>query len=128
MKTIVVAEDNIVNRELIREMLDAWGFRVLEASDGEHAFATIKAERPDLVLMDIQMPREDGFSVLRRLRLNPQLAAIPVVALTAYAMRGDSEKALAAGFNAYITKPIDMPSLRREITRQLEAICCHSDK
>ena len=128
MKTIVVAEDNVVNRELIREMLDAWGFRVLEASDGEHAFATIKAERPDLVLMDIQMPREDGFSVLRRLRLDPQLAAIPVLALTAYAMRGDSEKALAAGFNAYITKPIDMPSLRREITRQLEAICCDSGK
>lgn len=128
MKTIVVAEDNIVNRELIREMLDAWGFRVLEASDGEQAFATIKAERPDLVLMDIQMPRDDGFSVLRKLRLDPQLAAIPVLALTAYAMRGDSEKALAAGFNAYITKPIDMPSLHQEITRQLEAICCPSAK
>lgn len=128
MKTIVVAEDNIVNRELIREMLDAWGFRVLEASDGEQAFATIKAERPDLVLMDIQMPRDDGFSVLRKLRLDPQLAAIPVLALTAYAMRGDSEKALAAGFNAYITKPIDMPFLHQEITRQLEAICCPSAK
>lgn len=128
MKTILVAEDNVVNRELIREMLDAWGFRVLEATDGEQALAAIKAERPDLVLMDIQMPRQDGFSVLRKLRLDPQLAAIPVLALTAYAMRGDSEKALAAGFNAYITKPIDMPSLRQEIIRQLEAICCHSGK
>lgn len=128
MKTILVAEDNVVNRELIREMLDAWRFRVLEATDGEQALAAIKAERPDLVLMDIQMPRQDGFSVLRKLRLDPQLAAIPVLALTAYAMRGDSEKALAAGFNAYITKPIDMPSLRQEIIRQLEAICCHSGK
>ncbi|HVH85813.1 MAG TPA: response regulator [Terriglobales bacterium] len=124
MKTILVAEDNPVNRELIREMLEAWGFHVLESLDGEQALRTIKAERPDLVLMDIQMPGQDGFSVLRSLRADAELATIPVLALTAYAMRGDSEKALAAGFNAYITKPIDMPLLRREISCHLDSVSC----
>jgi CheY-like chemotaxis protein len=122
MKTILVTEDNLVNRELIREMLEAWGFRVLEALDGEQALQTIREQRPDLVLMDIQMPVQDGFSVMRKIRSDAELDAIPILALTAYAMRGDSEKALSAGFGAYITKPIDMPLLRREITRCLGAI------
>jgi two-component system, cell cycle response regulator DivK len=128
VRTILVAEDNSVNRELIREMLEAWGFRVLEAFDGQQALETIKAEHPDLVLMDIQMPGEDGFSVVGKIRSDREVAAIPILALTAYAMRGDSEKALSAGFNAYITKPIDMPLLRREITRHLDAVsCAHPD-
>lgn len=122
MKTILIAEDNVVNRELVREMLEAWGFRVLEALDGQQALQTIKAERPDLVLMDIQMPALDGFGVLRKIRSETELAAIPVLALTAYAMRGDSEKALSAGFNAYVTKPIDMALLKREINRHLDAV------
>lgn len=120
MKTILVAEDNLVNRELIREMLDVWGFRVLEAVDGSQALAMISVERPDLVLMDIQMPGLDGFAVLERMRSDLGLATIPVVALTAYAMRGDSEKALSAGFKGYITKPIDMKLLQREISRHLD--------
>jgi CheY-like chemotaxis protein len=124
MKTILVAEDNVVNRELIREMLEAWGFRVVEALDGQQALLAIKTERPDLVLMDIQMPVRDGFSALREVRADPELENIPILALTAYAMRGDSERALSAGFNAYITKPIDMPLLRREIARCLEAVSC----
>ena len=117
MKTILVAEDNLVNRELIREMLESWGFRVLEAPDGVQALQIIEKELPDLILVDIQMPGQDGFAVMRKIRSDGKLAAIPVLALTAYAMRGDSEKALAAGFDAYITKPIDMPLLRREISR-----------
>jgi two-component system cell cycle response regulator DivK len=124
MKTILVAEDNQVNRELIREMLEAWGFRVLEALDGQQALLAIKAQRPDLVLMDIQMPGHDGYSVVREIRSDAEFEAIPILALTAYAMRGDSERALSAGFNAYITKPIDMPLLRREITRHLDAVSC----
>jgi CheY-like chemotaxis protein len=124
MKRVLVAEDNVVNRELIREMLEAWGFRVVEALDGQQALFAIKTERPDLVLMDIQMPVRDGLSVLREVRSDPELEGIPILALTAYAMRGDSERALSAGFNAYITKPIDMPLLRREITRCLEAVSC----
>jgi CheY-like chemotaxis protein len=128
MKRILVAEDNVVNRELIREMLEAWGFRVVEALDGQQALFAIKTERPDLVLMDIQMPVRDGLSVLREVRSDPELEGIPILALTAYAMRGDSERALSAGFNAYITKPIDMPLLRREITRCLEAVSCTKTK
>lgn len=122
MRTILVAEDNPVNRELIREMLEAWGFRVIEALDGGQALQTITKERPDLVLMDIQMPGQDGYSVVRKIRSSVELATIPILALTAYAMRGDEEKALSAGFSAYITKPIDMPLLRREITRHLDAV------
>jgi CheY-like chemotaxis protein len=124
MKTILVVEDNPVNRELIREMLEGWGFRVIEALDGEHALRTVEAERPDLVLMDIQMPGQDGFSVMRRIRADSELPGIPILALTAYAMRGDSEKAISAGFNGYITKPIDMPLLRREITHHLDKVSC----
>ncbi|HWH57057.1 MAG TPA: response regulator [Terriglobales bacterium] len=122
MKTILIAEDNVVNRELVREMLEAWGFRVLEALDGQQALETIKAERPDLVLMDIQMPALDGFAVMQKIRSEAELAAIPVVALTAYAMRGDSERALSAGFNAYVTKPIDMALLQKEINHHLDAV------
>jgi len=123
MKTILIAEDNVVNRELVREMLEAWGFHVLEALDGQQALRTIKAERPDLVLMDIQMPVLDGFAVMRKIRSEAELAGIPILALTAYAMRGDSEKALEAGFNAYVTKPIDMALLQREINRHLDPVC-----
>jgi len=121
MKTILVAEDNLVNREVIREMLEAWGFRVLEAPDGQQALLAAKKQRPDLVLMDIQMPGHDGFSVMRQIRSDAEIKAIPILALTAYAMRGDSEKALSAGFDGYITKPIDMELLRDEITRHLGA-------
>jgi len=114
---IVVAEDTPASRELIREVLQASGYEVVEACDGEEALEKIEQDRPGLVLLDIQMPRLDGFAVLRRLREDPRFAGLRVIALTAYAMEGDREKMLRAGFDGYITKPIDIPTLRAQLQK-----------
>ena len=119
MKTILVAEDDPASRELMREILEAEGYRVLEACDGGEALQKMGETEPDLVLLDIQMPGIDGFAVLRQLRQNPSYATLPVVALTAYAMQGDREKFLAAGFDAYLTKPVDATALRAQIQQLL---------
>lgn len=117
MKTILVADDDPVGRELIREILELQGYRVIEAGDGSVALSSIQAAQPDLVLLDIQMPVLDGFGVIQALRRECQFQSLPVFALTAFAMRGDKEKALAAGFDGYIAKPIDV-SVFRELIRQ----------
>lgn len=119
MKRILVADDNPVSRELVREVLEAPGRSIVEAADGEEALDKIGKERPDLVLLDIQMPVLDGFGVIRRLRLDPRTASLPVLALTAFAMKGDRARALAAGFDAYITKPIDTAALRQLVEQVL---------
>ena len=117
MKTILVADDDPVGRELIREILESQGYRVIEAGDGSVALSSIQAAQPDLVLLDIQMPVLDGFGVIQALRRERQFQRLPVFALTAFAMRGDSEKALAAGFDGYISKPINVSAFR-ELIRQ----------
>ena len=117
MKTILVADDDPVGRELIREILESQGYRVTEAGDGADAISAIQAAPPDLVLLDIQMPVLDGFGVIQALRREHQFQSLPVFALTAFAMRGDKEKALAAGFDGYIAKPINVPAFR-ELIRQ----------
>jgi CheY-like chemotaxis protein len=119
MKRILVAEDNPANRELLTEMLDAWGYESIQAVDGAEVLTKAEADNPDLVLLDIQMPVLDGYAVLSRLRNDPRFSRLPVVALTAFAMRGDREKALASGFDGYITKPIDGVLLRDELERLL---------
>ncbi len=119
MKTILVAEDDPASRELMREILGAWGYHVLEACNGGEALQKMEETEPDLVLLDIQMPGLDGFAVLRQLRQNPNYATLPVVALTAYAMRGDREKVLVAGFDAYLTKPVDVTALKAQIQKLL---------
>src|SRR4051812_36999661 len=101
MMRVLVAEDNPMNRELIRSILEDRGCEVVEAADGEEALAKIRESEPDLILMDVQMPRLDGIDALHRLRHDPILASIPVIALTAYAMCGDKEQFLAAGFDSY---------------------------
>jgi two-component system cell cycle response regulator DivK len=121
MRTIMVAEDNAINRELIREILEARDYKVIEASDGEEAFERIVASKPDLLLTDIHMPALDGFGLIRRIRNDSTLSALPVIALTAFAMDGDREKAILNGFNGYVTKPINMVLLTNEIERCLEA-------
>lgn len=108
---ILVAEDNPANRELIREILEAQGFQVLEAANGLEALEQIEEGFPDLVLMDIQMPLLDGLEAVSKLRENPRFAKLPVIALTAYAMSGDEEKALRAGFDGYLSKPMDVKQL-----------------
>jgi len=107
MTTILIVEDNRRSMLLIQDLLQIHGFRTLEAFDGEEGIARAKAERPDLILMDIQLPGMDGLTAARLLRQDPVTAGIPVVALTAHAMKGDRERALKAGCNGYIAKPID---------------------
>jgi two-component system cell cycle response regulator DivK len=111
MKRVLVAEDNAVNRELIRELLELRGYEVSEACDGQEALQMIEASPPDILLLDLGMPKLDGFGVIKKVRENPQLAGLPVLAVTAYAMRGDREKALDAGFNGYVSKPINAAAL-----------------
>ncbi len=117
MKRILVAEDRPASLELIRTVLDSAGYEVIEAADGEEAVVKANSFPVDLVLLDLQMPKMDGFSVLAELRKNPQFASTPIVALTASAMQGDRERALAAGFSAYIAKPVNLIFLRSEIER-----------
>ncbi len=115
MKKVLVVDDNPVSRELIREVLESPQHRILEAEDGEEALEKLLKEEPELVLLDIQLPVLDGYEVLRRIRGNSRFARLPVIALTAFAMREDREKALALGFDDYVTKPIDAAALRLRI-------------
>ena len=119
MSKILIAEDNPVNRELLRELLEVRGHAVVEACDGEEALRIIEQTQPDLVLLDIGMPLLDGFGVMRKIRENPCFASMPVVAVTAYAMRGDREKILSSNFDGYLSKPVDARSLAQELDRVL---------
>ncbi len=118
-KKVLIADDNPVSRELIREILEYDQYEVIEAGDGGEALEKARAHRPDLALLDIQMPVMDGNTVIQKIRADPALAQLPVAALTAYAMQGDRERALAAGFNSYITKPIEIPDFRAQVARLL---------
>lgn len=120
MRRILIAEDDLASRELVQEVLAGWGYEVVTASDGQDALEKIREALPDLVLLDVQMPRLDGYGVVRQLRADARFSKLPAVALTAYAMRGDSEKALAAGFDAHISKPIDPLALKTKIEELLE--------
>jgi CheY-like chemotaxis protein len=119
MIKVLIAEDNAVNRELLRELLELRGYTVLEACDGQEALQMIEQTQPELLLLDIGMPVMDGFAVIRRIRENPQLAKLPVVAVTAYAMRGDQERILNSGFDGYLSKPVNPSSLAGELDRVL---------
>ena len=105
---ILVVEDNERNLKLLRDVLEYAGYDVRAARTGEDGVALAVKEPPDLVLMDLQLPGIDGTEALRRLRKNPRTADIPVVAVTAQAMKQDRERALEAGFNGYVTKPISV--------------------
>jgi CheY-like chemotaxis protein len=118
---ILVAEDSFANRELITEILSLNGYEVTVAEDGGAAIACLEKSGYDLVLLDIQMPVLDGYEVMERMRAHPAWSAIPIVALTAYAMHGDREHALRAGFDDYVTKPIDVRLLLTTIERLLRA-------
>jgi CheY-like chemotaxis protein len=116
---VLIAEDNAVNRELLRELLEARGYTVVEACDGQEALRMIEQIHPDILLLDIGMPVMDGFAVMRKIRENPRLATMPVLAVTAYAMQGDQEKIMKSGFNGYLSKPIDARSLAEQLERLL---------
>jgi CheY-like chemotaxis protein len=121
MTTVLVAEDNPVNCELLRELLEARGYSVIEAPDGQEALRMMAQSHPDIVLLDIGMPVLDGFAVIRKIRENPSLATLPVLAVTAYAMRGDRESVMNAGFDGYLSKPINARALGNEIERLLRS-------
>jgi CheY-like chemotaxis protein len=119
MNKILIAEDNAVNRELLREILEMRGYTVSEACDGAEALRMIEQTQPDLLLLDIGMPLLDGFEVMRKIRENPRFGALPVVAVTAYAMQGDREKILGSKFDGYLSKPVNAHSLDGELHRLL---------
>ena len=108
---ILVVEDNQKNMKLFRDVLQVTGYRTLEATTGGRAVQLATEHRPDLVLMDIQLPDIDGVEALGRLRADERTASIPVLALTAQAMEGDRERFRAAGFDGYISKPVNIVSL-----------------
>jgi CheY-like chemotaxis protein len=126
MITVLIAEDNAVNRELLRELLELRGYTVLEACDGQEALHAIEQAPPELLLLDISMPVMDGFAVIHRIRENPCLAQLPVVAVTAYAMQGDRERILNSGFDGYLSKPVNPASLTEELERLLAKKGIHS--
>jgi CheY-like chemotaxis protein len=119
MIKVLIAEDNAVNRELLRELLELRGYTVLEACDGQQALDMIERDKPNLLLLDIGMPVLDGLAVIRRIRENLHLARLPVVAVTAYAMRGDRERILDSGFDGYVSKPVNASALAEELDRIL---------
>jgi CheY-like chemotaxis protein len=114
-KSVLIADDNPAGRELVREGLTGHVRSIIEASDGREALKKIRETRPDLVLLDIQMPEMDGYAVLREIRSDPALRGLRVVALTAFAMQGDRERALEAGFDDYLTKPVSVAKLKAQL-------------
>ena len=109
-ETILLVEDNAVNRRLAEFLLRSRGYRVREATTAQEAFDLLRGERPDLILMDVQLPTMDGLEATKKLKENPATRDIPVIAVTSYAMKGDRERALAAGCVDYLTKPLDKTS------------------
>ncbi|MCK6630398.1 MAG: response regulator [Anaerolineae bacterium] len=118
-KTILYVEDNAANRVLVRQVLEGVGYTVLEATDGLSGIKAAQEAQPDLILMDINIPGMDGYEAATRIKSLPELSDIPIIALTAKVMAGDRERALAAGCNGYIAKPIDVDTLPRQVAEFL---------
>ena len=116
-KKILVVEDDADNRRIITKVLTVEGYAVIEATDGVEALARTRAERPDLILMDLALPNMDGWEATRQIKADGQLKHIPVVALTAFAMRGDEDQARAAGCDDYVSKPA-RPMVIRAIVKK----------
>ena len=120
MSKILIAEDNAVNRELLRELLEARGYSVREACNGQEALQAIEDSIPDILLLDIGMQVLDGYAVVRKIRETPRLAKLPVLGVTAYAMQGDRENILSSGFDGYLSKPVNAKALNDELERLLK--------
>jgi two-component system cell cycle response regulator DivK len=115
MKRILIVEDQEDLRAILRDLLSASGYEVIEAVDGAEAVAKAQAEHPDLILMDIQLPVLDGYAATQRIKADRDLSATPIIAVSSYAMTGDEEKARTAGCDHYVTKPYSPLSLLRHI-------------
>lgn len=118
-KRILIVEDNDLNLKLFRDLLTAHGYETIETKEGLEAINLTRDERPDLILMDIQLPEISGLDVTRRLKAEPALCDIPIIAVTAFAMKDDEEKILAAGCQAYISKPISITPFLNTVRRFL---------
>ena len=118
-KRILVIEDQPDNRQILRDLLTNADFEVIEAEDGEAGVAAARTHRPDLILMDIQLPGIDGYEVTRRIKADLDLRAIPIIAVTSYALSGDAEKAFEAGCDAYVTKPYSPRQLLAKVREYL---------
>ena len=122
MTHILLVEDNELNRDMLSRRLERKGFEVTIAVDGEEGVAKALSVKPDLILMDMSLPKIDGWEATRQVKANPETASIPVIALTAHAMAEDREKALAAGCDEYDTKPVELPRLLEKIQGMLEGL------
>lgn len=121
MIRILVVEDNDVLREMMHAVLCAADYEVDDACNGEEALQKLEQSVPDLLLLDLRMPIMDGYTLIREIRKNPRLAHLPAVAVTAYAMKEDRERVAQAGFDAYVTKPIDVAQFRTFVAGLLRA-------
>ena len=115
MKRILIIEDQEDNRRILHDLLTGAGYELIEAETGEDGVALAESRRPDLILMDIQLPGLDGYEATRRIKANPALRAIPIIAVTSYALSGDDVKAREAGCDAYVTKPFSPRALLAKI-------------
>jgi CheY-like chemotaxis protein len=119
-EAVLIVDDNAVNLKLVRLTLTVAGYEVKTAIDAEQAMTVLASFRPRLILMDIQLPGMDGLELTRRLKGNPATSAAIILAVTAYAMKGDEERAIAAGCDGYVTKPIDTRTLAETVAHHLE--------
>ena len=119
-KTVLIVEDNELNMKLFHDLLEAHGYQVLEARTGPEALKSAIDHRPDLILMDIQLPEVSGLEVTQRIKENSELAEIPVIAVTAFAMKGDEERIRQGGCEDYIAKPISVASFLEKVKRYLD--------
>ena len=118
-KCILVVEDQEDNRQILRDLLDSANFEMIEAENGEEALVAVAKRRPDLILMDIQLPILDGYEVTRRIRAEPAMRSVPIIAVTSYALSGDEAKARQAGCDDYVTKPYSPRQLLAKIREYL---------
>jgi two-component system cell cycle response regulator DivK len=118
-KRILVVEDQEDNRQILRDLLGNAGYELTEAENGEEAIVAVAKERPDLILMDIQLPVMDGYEATRRIRTNPDLNSVPIIAVTSYALAGDEDKARAAGCDGYVSKPYSPRDLLAKVRTYL---------
>jgi two-component system, cell cycle response regulator DivK len=118
-KRILVVEDQKDNRQIIRDMLSATDYEIMEAESGEQALEAVVKQRPDLILMDIQLPGIDGYEATRRIKADPALRSIPIIAVTSYALSGEEQKARAAGCDEYVPKPYSPRQLLAKIRQYL---------
>ena len=119
-KKILIVDDNEDSRDLVVKVLKNKGYQMVEAVDGEDALEKAESENPDIILLDISIPKLDGYEVTRRLKSREKFKNIPIIALTAHAMKGDKEKALQAGYDGYISKPISIHELPDQIKSYLK--------